>query len=162
MKTIKEQIEAIRQETALSETHLTIISSNHVEGIIGRIQQNFCKEKGMKAREPSSWLWEKFCKPFDKWDVRGIDMEKFFDLMLPPGQLFWFLIFDQTQQPMPFWVFEADLEGVATVVWNSNINEYYIVDKSCRWLVAENHKGEVFALGQEAISRLQFAKTQVL
>lgn len=162
MKLIKDQIEHIKQETKLSENHLKLMSPGFAEEIIAGIQKQFCKEKSRENQDPNSWIWEKLCEPFEKWDVRGIDMEKFFYLMLPPDQHFWFMIFDITQKPIPFWVFEADLEGVTTVIWNSNINEYYIVEKANQWVISENHQGDMFALGEEAIRRLQFAKTQVL
>ena len=162
MKSIKEQIDTIQADASLPENHLRLADSHSVQSILTEVQKTFCDGKANPDSEPGAWLWEGFCSPCEEWDVRGLDMVALFELLLPPEEKFWFMVLDKSKGSPPFWLYRADLEGISTVIWHSTINEYYIVDPAKQWLLAENHEGKMFALGEEAIARLKHAKTFVL
>lgn len=145
----------------------TSIEIDAAVALLGLGDEQFCRVKDGKAADVFAsleatfvavagrrWLWEVFHRPASS--VTFADQKAFARLprVVPdPEESLWFVVEDDGGNG--FLVYECSASVATRVIGECFGFEYYLVDRSMRWLVCENHHDRLIAVGGVAVCRLR-------
>ena len=104
--------------------------------------------------EDRRWWWEAFSSIDYSVDFDdGKAFERITDIAPDPLALTWFVV-EEDQLPI-YPIYEARPVDIQKVIGECYAFEYYIVSKSKKWLLCENHHNRMIGVGKEIIERMK-------
>ena len=131
--------------------NLKLIEPHRYQGILERIIA--ARTSLNKDATSAMWWWESLLDPVSY--MQPGDSVSALESLVPRGEAVW-LVAEAcgSKKNGNFWLYEATIEAVCSVLRETPPFEFYVVSKKMHWLICENHHGQLIASGEPVAGSL--------
>jgi hypothetical protein len=147
LPTLRDEITLVLKQSP-GGAGFSFVSPVAFQQVIRRIADRFL-QRGILDMD-CAWWWE--CLRGECYGYAPADTIGVVKSLLKDDEEYWFIASEEHSGTK--WLCEAKGSSIVEVLREMHHFEYYIVEKKLKWLLGENHHGDLFAAGDEMPKRL--------
>ena len=145
MPGFKDELLQLSKSLGISPQDFNAVGIHAWPSIMQKIESVFVIKTNSNTR--FNWWWESF---------KGSSFSMFFEndlastvlhQLIDGKETVWFVVCDTDHDPSKFWLFQATIRAIQTVLNEHCFFEYYIVSKKYSWLLCETDHSKLVGIG---------------